>query len=303
MSAVGAAGAPAASTVAVLGTGIMGAGMARSLRRAGLHVRVWNRTPERAEPLAESGAFVATDAAQAVRGADVVITMLSDGAAVQAAMDAAVPGLTDGQVWLQTSTVGVAAAEGLAEFAVRHGLDLVDAPVLGTRLPAENGQLLVFAAGSAQARDKAARALEAVAARVMWIGQDPAAAEATRLKLVVNSWVLTTVTAAAEAITLAEGLGLDGKIFTETIAGGGLDSAYLQGKAAAMLSGDFTANFGLATAAKDARLILDGAADSGVRLDVTAAVAARFQRAVEQGHGDKDLSATYLVGAVDERPN
>jgi 3-hydroxyisobutyrate dehydrogenase len=230
-----------------------------------------------------------------------VITMLSDGAAVKSALDAALPGLTAGQVWLQTSTVGVTAAVRLAEFAVRHGLDMVDAPVLGTRQPAESGQLLVFAAGSARAREHASVVLDAIAGRVAWIADDPAGAEATRLKLVVNSWVLTTVTAAAEAISLAEGLGLDRTIFTETIAGGALDSPYLQGKAAAILAGDFTANFGLATAAKDARLILDAAADGGVRADLTAAVAERFERAVKEGHGDKDLSATYLVSGADRQ--
>ena len=288
-----------APVVAVLGTGTMGAGMARSLRRAGLEVRVWNRTSERAEPLAQSGAVVAATPAEAVRGADVIITMLTDGPAVLAALNAARAGLSDGQVWLQTSTVGVSAAEELAAFASANALDLVDAPVLGTRQPAEAGQLLVFAAGSDRARELGAAALDAVAARTIWLDTDPAGATATRLKLVVNSWVLATVTAAAEAISLAEGLGLDKAIFSSTIAGGGLDSPYLQAKAAAILSGDFSPNFGLATAAKDAQLILHDADAAGVRLDMLAAVSERFQRAIKEGHGDKDLSATYLVSSTD----
>jgi len=288
-----------APVVAVLGTGTMGAGMARSLRRAGLEVRVWNRTSERAEPLAQSGAVVAATPAEAVRGADVIITMLTDGPAVLAALNAARAGLSDGQVWLQTSTVGVSAAEELAAFASANALDLVDAPVLGTRQPAEAGQLLVFAAGSDRAKELGAAALDAVAARTIWLDTDPAGATATRLKLVVNSWVLATVTAAAEAISLAEGLGLDKAIFSSTIAGGGLDSPYLQAKAAAILSGDFSPNFGLATAAKDAQLILHDADAAGVRLDMLAAVSERFQRAIKEGHGDKDLSATYLVSSTD----
>ena len=288
-----------APVVAVLGTGTMGAGMARSLRRAGLEVRVWNRTSERAEPLAQSGAIVAATPAEAVRDADVIITMLTDGPAVLAALNAARAGLSDGQVWLQTSTVGVSAAEELAAFASANALDLVDAPVLGTRQPAEAGQLLVFAAGSDRARELGAAALDAVAARTIWLDTDPAGATATRLKLVVNSWVLATVTAAAEAISLAEGLGLDKAIFSSTIAGGGLDSPYLQAKAAAILSGDFSPNFGLATAAKDAQLILHDADTAGVRLDMLAAVSERFQRAIKEGHGDKDLSATYLVSSTD----
>ena len=284
-----------APVVAVLGTGIMGAGMARSLRRAGLEVRVWNRTQARAEPLAASGATVAADPAAAVRGADVVITMLTDGPAVLAAMTEAEPGLTEGQVWLQSSTVGVEAATEVAAFALAHGLDLVDAPVSGTRQPAEAGQLLVFAAGSDRARERAAAVLEAVSVRTVWLGTDPAAATATRLKLVVNSWVLATATAAAETVALAEGLGLDPGLFARTIAGGGLDSGYLQAKTAAILSGDFSPNFGLANAAKDARLILEEAEAAGVRLDLTTAVSERFQRAIEAGHGDQDMVATYLA--------
>jgi 3-hydroxyisobutyrate dehydrogenase len=294
--------AAAEPVVAVLGTGIMGAGMARSLRRAGLEVRVWNRTPAKAEPLAETGATVAADPAEAVRGADVVITMLTDGPAVLAAITSALPELTPDQVWLQTSTVGVEAATGLADFARANGLDLVDAPVLGTRQPAESGQLLVFAAGSDRARERAAAALEAVAARTVWLGTDPAAATATRLKLVVNSWVLATVSATAEALSLAEGLGLDPKLFPSTIAGGGLDSGYLQAKAGAILSGDFSPNFALANAAKDAQLILRDAEAAGVRLDLTSAIAQRLQRAIEAGHGDKDLAATYLVSEASEGP-
>ncbi|MEV7180556.1 NAD(P)-dependent oxidoreductase [Kitasatospora sp. NPDC093679] len=283
------------TAVAVLGTGIMGAGMARSLCRAGLDVRVWNRTRSAAEPLAAAGAVVAGTPAEAVRGADVVITMLTDGPTVLEVVRSAADGLTAGQVWLQTSTVGPSGFAPLAAFAAEHGLDLVDAPVLGTRQPAEAGRLVVFAAGSQRARAAAVHVLAAVADRTVWLADDPAGAAASRLKLVVNSWVLATATGAAEAIALAEGLGLDARVFAGTVAGGGLDSPYLQGKAAAVAAGDFSPAFGLATAAKDARLILAEAEAAGLRLDMAAAVATRFARAVEQGHGDKDLAATYLV--------
>ena len=283
------------TVVAVLGTGIMGAGMARSMRRAGLEVRAWNRTRSKAEPLAQEGVTVMRTAAEAVAGADVIVTMLTDGPAVEAAMNQARTALVAGQVWLQTSTVGISAIPPLVAFAADHGLELIDAPVLGTRQPAETGRLLVFGAGSEQARSLAAPVLEAISERTVWLGSDAAVATATRLKLVVNSWVLATVTGTAEAIALAEGLGLDGRLFTEVIAGGGLDSPYLQAKANVIFGGEFPPDFMLATAAKDARLIVDGATTAGVRLDMAAAVAARFQRAVEEGHGDKDMAATYLA--------
>lgn len=287
--------------VAVLGTGIMGAAMARSMRRAGLEVRAWNRTIERAQPLAEAGARVEADAADAVRGADVVMTMLSDTRAVLAAMRAAEPGLSRGQVWLQTSTVGYQALPELAEYAERHGLRLVDSPVSGTRKPAEEGQLIVLAAGPQDVRDLLAPVLDAIGSRVQWLGEDAAAGTASRLKLVVNSIVLAETTAAAEAIELSEALGLDPTLFARTIEGGVTDSKFLQMKTAAIAQRDFEPNFSLEMAAKDGRLIVEAAERQGIALPMNAAIADRLARALEQGHGDKDMAATYLAGKNDEQ--
>lgn len=285
--------APAAS-VAVLGTGIMGAAMARSLLRAGLEVRAWNRTPSRAEPLAADGARVAGDAAEAVRGADVVLTMVHDARAVLEAVRAAAPGLRAGAVWLQSTTVGPGDLPALTALAREHGLRHVDAPVLGTRRPAEDGQLTVLAAGPREVRGPLAPVLDAVGSRTLWVGDEPGAA--TRLKLVCNSWVLTVTHGVAEALALAEGLGVDPQDFLDAVAGGPLDMGYLRAKAALIRSGDLTASFAVRTAEKDARLILAAAGGAGVRMDVTAAGAERFRRAAEQGHGDEDMAASYYAG-------
>jgi 3-hydroxyisobutyrate dehydrogenase len=282
--------------VAVLGTGIMGSGMARSLLRAGLAVRVWNRTAARAEPLAAAGARVEQTAADAVRGADVVLTMLSDGRAVAAAMQAAGPGLSEGQIWLQTSTVGLEPLPSLAEFATQHGLRLVDAPVSGTRQPAENGQLLVLAAGPEDVRGPLAPVLDAIGGKTLWLGADAAAGTATRLKLVVNGWVLATTTAAAEAVALSEALGIDPTLFPRAIAGGVLDSQFLQMKAAAIAERNFEPNFSAEMAAKDAQLIVRAGDEAGVPLPMAAAIADRLARVVADGHGGEDLAVTYLAG-------
>jgi 3-hydroxyisobutyrate dehydrogenase len=281
--------------VAVLGTGIMGSGMARSLLREGLTVRVWNRTRERAQVLADSGAVVADSAADAARAADVVVTMLTDGPTVAKAMDAAAAGLRPGQIWLQTSTVGTGAVGSLVDIASTHGLEFVDAPVLGTRQPAEQGQLLVLAAGPERVRARLRPVLDASGGRTLWFDDTGATGTATRVKIVVNSWVLALVSGVAEAMSLAEGLGLAPTVFLDVVSGGALDSGYLQAKAAAMLSADYTANFALRTAAKDAQLVVADAADAGVRLYLASAVAERFQRALDQGHGDEDLAATYFA--------
>src|SRR4051794_40205939 len=132
-------------SVAVLGTGIMGAPMARNLASAGLEVRAWNRTREKAEPLGDDGVQVADTPPDAVRGADAVITMLTSGDAVEAVMggdDGALAAMEDEAIWLQTSTVGLKAIERQAALARERGVTLVDTPVLGTKEPAEQGQLI-----------------------------------------------------------------------------------------------------------------------------------------------------------------
>lgn len=290
---------PAPSTplsVAVLGTGIMGAAMARNLCRASMDVRVWNRTRARAEPLAQAGARVADTPQDAVRGADVILTMLHDGPVTRQTMHAAGPAVRSGAVWLQGTTAGLEALAPLSALAVEHGLVFVDAPVLGTRKPAEDGQLTVLASGPHEARAVAEPVFDAVGSRTFWVGDEPGAA--TRLKLVCNSWVLTVTHGVAEALALADGLGVDPQSFLDAVAGGALDMGYLQVKAAAIRSRDadgLEPSFAVDTAEKDARLIVEAGRHAEVRLDVAEAGAERFRRAAEQGHGGEDMAASYFA--------
>ncbi|MFJ8619586.1 NAD(P)-dependent oxidoreductase [Streptomyces clavifer] len=288
---------PGRPSVAVLGTGIMGSGMARSLLRAELPVRAWNRTRSKAAPLATDGATVADTPEEAVRGADIVLTTLNDGPSVAETLTAATPRLRPGQVWLQSSTVGLDATTGLAHRAADLGLVYLDAPVSGTRQPAEQGTLTVFVSGPSHARATVLPVLEAIGQRTVWVGEEPGAA--TRLKLVANTWVINVVNSVAECLNLAEGLGIDPQLFLDSVKGGPLDTPYLQGKSAAVLSGDLTPSFALSTALKDSRLILDAAGAAGVRLDLVAASAERFTRAEAAGHGAQDMIATYFAGRAE----
>ncbi|HEX6500162.1 MAG TPA: NAD(P)-dependent oxidoreductase [Micromonosporaceae bacterium] len=280
------------TTVAVLGTGIMGAAMARNMLGKGLAVRVWNRTRDKAEPLAADGAALAGTPAEAVDGVDVVVTMLGGADSVLDTMTRALPGLRPGQVWAQMSTVGVAGSDRLAEFAAEHDLTYVDAPVQGTRQPAEAGKLTVLASGPETAREVVQPVFDAVGTTPKWFGP---AGTGSRVKMVTNSWVLAMTNGVAEALGLAEGLGLDPQVFLDVVGGGVVDSPYLQTKAKAILSRDFTPNFATKNAAKDASLVVEAAREAGVRMDVAEAVAARFRRAVEAGHGDEDMAATYYA--------
>jgi 3-hydroxyisobutyrate dehydrogenase len=277
--------------VAVLGTGIMGGPIARRLADAGHDVRAWNRTLERAEGL---GAEAALTPAEAVADAELLVTMLADGPTVDAVMREAAPAAVPGAVWAQTSTVGAEWTQRLAALAAEAGLVYVDAPVLGTRAPAEQGQLVVLLAGPEDARATCAAVLPAIARKLVSLGDEVGSASA--LKLVLNHWILNSLENLAETVAFAQALGVEPERFLESIAGGGMDMPYAHMKTEAILSGKLDEpSFTLRLAAKDVELILDAASTAGVDLALARASLARMSRAIELGHGDDDMAATYYA--------
>ena len=250
--------------VAVLGTGTMGAGMVRSLRRAGLPVRAWNRDAAKAEALTGTGAEACGSPAEAVAGADVVLTMLFDADAAIDVVRQAAPGA--GTPWLQCSTVGVEGAERTAAVAAELGLALVDCPVLGTKEPAEKGALVMLASGPEQLREPLAPVLDALGSKTLWLGE---AGAGSRLKMACNAWLFMVTAGAAQSIALARGLGVDPQHFLAAIEGGPLDTPYAHVKGGLMIDGRFPVSFGLPGATKDARLIQEALRSAGVsdRLD------------------------------------
>jgi 3-hydroxyisobutyrate dehydrogenase len=278
------------ATIAALGTGVMGAPMARNLARAGHEVRAWNRSPEKAAALRDDGADVRDDPASAAAGADVVLSMLADADAVLDVARRA--NLSGGQIWWQASTIGIEGIDQCAALAQETGAVLVDAPVLGTRLPAEEGKLVVLASGPDSALDTLAPLFEAVAQRTMRLGP---AGTATRLKLAVNLWVVVVTQGTAETIAFAQSLGLEPEWVLEALEGGALDLPYFRMKSKLMLDEDFPASFALALAAKDARLVAEAAERNGADLPIARAVAERFTQATEAGHGEEDMAATYRL--------
>jgi 3-hydroxyisobutyrate dehydrogenase len=178
-----------AERVAVLGTGIMGAPMARNLLKGGFQVRVWNRTPDKTRVLATAGADLAETPADAVREAAFVITMLTDTVAVMAVMGRAAESVPDGAVWLQTSMdTDVECVAGLAE---DHGITFVNCPVLGTRETAKQGRLVVLASGPGDALDRAQPIFDAIGSKTVRL--EPEARRASRAKLVANAWTVAVV--------------------------------------------------------------------------------------------------------------
>jgi 3-hydroxyisobutyrate dehydrogenase len=276
--------------VAVLGTGTMGAPMAENLASAGFDVRVWNRTAEKARSVEGAQAF--ETAAEAAAGADFVLTMLSDGAAVEEAVrdidfgDAA---------WLQMSTVGIEATERLMEIAGQ--VPFVDAPVSGTKQPAEQGKLVVLASGPEDVRERAQPVFDVVGAKTIQLGP---AGEGTRLKLVINSWLVSMVEALAETIAFSEAIGIDPERFLETIDGGPLGPAYAQLKGKMMIARKFDPSFSLALARKDAGLVLEAAERHGFDAALVEVVARMMDAAIDSGHGDEDMAAT-IIGSLPDR--
>lgn len=284
-------------TVAVLGAGgTMGLPMARKLARAGFGVRAWNRTRAKAQPLADDGAVVCDSPAEAAEGADALLTMLSDGDAVIDAVDGprgAFSRVGEDVVWLQMSTIGEGPTARCVELAQRAVVGFLDAPVLGTKQPAEAGELVVLASGADELRERATPLFDVLGKRTLWLGE---AGRGTLLKLVVNSWIVAVVEGGAETLALAEGLGVDPADFFAAIADGTLDLPYLRMKGRAIAERDFTPSFRLALAAKDARLAQEAGERRGLDLPVLAAIRERLDQGVP-AHGEKDMSATYLTSA------
>jgi 3-hydroxyisobutyrate dehydrogenase len=280
-------------SVAVLGTGIMGAGMARNIAAAGLDTTVWNRSPDKARPLADAGARVATDPVDAVSAADVVMTMLFDADSVAAVVEPLLPRLRPDAVWLQTSTVGLEGTQRLAGLAERHGVAFVDAPVLGTRQPAEQGALTVLAGGPEDVREAVVPVLDAIGSRTVWVGER--AGDGHRLKLAANSWMLSIVGATAQALGLARGLGIDPALFLEAVAGGPLDCPYVQLKGRSMIAEEFPPAFPLAGAVKDTELIADAQRAAGTDDALMRLLHDRFAAAAAAGHADEDLAAVWYA--------
>ncbi|MCW2809702.1 MAG: NAD(P)-dependent oxidoreductase [Friedmanniella sp.] len=284
--------------VAVLGTGAMGFGMAQSLLRAGHAVRVWNRTSDRAAPLAEEGATVAGTASEAVRGADVVVTMLFDLASTEAVVTGSAAAFGPETVWVQTATVGRSGAAWLADLAADHGIATLDSPVLGTKKPAADGTLVVLASGDPAVRERVQPVYDAISSRVVWAGDQLGAASA--LKLACNAWVLSITTATAQSLALTRSFGLDPALFLAAIDDGPTNSPYAQLKGKAMIAGDYPASFELSGALKDLGLIIRAADEAEVRTGVLDAVRDAFATAEERGHGHDDIAAVHE--AMGDRP-
>jgi 3-hydroxyisobutyrate dehydrogenase len=291
---VAANGSDARTTVAVLGAGIMGSAMTRNLVAAGLNTRVWDRSAAATAPLAAAGAVVAPSAPEAVRDADVVITMLPTADAVESVIfDGGVAdAFADGSVWAQMGTIGIESTLRIRDrlAAQRPSVIFVDAPVSGSKGPAEQGQLLILASGPAAAADRIDAVFDILGRKTVWLGQ---VGQGSVVKLVVNTYMSILIEGVAETMELADRLGISHEQLAEAIEGGPLDAPIADAKLHKIDRGDYAPEFPLEWALKDVDLAISAAGDQTPPL--LAALSRQWHAAVAAGHGRQDISAARLA--------
>ncbi len=282
------------ATVAVLGAGIMGSAMTRNLVAAGFDTRVWDRSPRATGPLADAGARVAASAPDAVRDAGIVITMLPTADVVESVVfgGGTADAFADGCVWAQMGTIGVEATLRIGEqlTSKRPDVMLVDAPVSGSKGPAEQGQLLILASGPAAAADALRPVFDVLGRKTVWLGP---AGRGSQMKLVVNSYMSILIEGVAETMELADRLGIGHQQLAECIEGGPLDAPIADAKLHKMDRRDYTAEFPLEWALKDVDLAIGAA--PGDAPPLLAALSRQWHAAVAAGHGREDISAARLA--------
>jgi len=281
-------------TVAILGVGTMGHGMAQSARRAGLSTIVWDRSAQRAAELEASGAEVAESVEDAAARAGIVVTMVPDADAVMSvATDRGMLGaLRRDAIWVQMSTIGVAGIDRVAQLVAERRPDviLVDAPVSGSKEPAERGELTIFASGPDEARPRVAPLFDALGHRTVWVGP---LGSGSRMKLVNNTLLAFKAEGLAASVALARQLGLDASVLVDALDAGPLLSPWDTAKLERIGHGEYSAQFALALALKDVHLALESVDAS--RFEAFAALAREWERAVDEGLGGEDLTVVTRV--------
>jgi len=288
---------PTQEPVAVLGIGTMGHGMATSTLRAGIPTIVWSRDPKATKDLAGLGAEVADTAIDAAQRAAIVVTMVTDADAVIsiAREQGMLAALQPGAILVQMSTIGVEGIERVAALASteRPDVTLIDAPVSGSKDPADRGQLTIFASGPEETRSRVAPLFDALGQRTIWVG---AVGAGTRLKLVANAWLALGAEAVNTSVALARRLGLETEAVVNALGGGPLMSPWQAAKLQRIAQGEFSAQFALSLALKDVHLAIQAADDD--RFAALACLADEWQQVVDQGLGGQDV--TVVAHALEQ---
>ncbi|MCB9497359.1 MAG: NAD(P)-dependent oxidoreductase [Fibrobacteria bacterium] len=275
---------------AFLGMGIMGSRMAANLAKGGHRVRVWSRSSAKAEELAASGCVVAASVAEAVRGAEVVFTMVSDPPAVEALSHELLASMDPGCIWVDSSTIGPEASKDMASRARSRGMRFLDAPVSGSLGLAASAKLIFQVGGDAADIEAVRPAFQCMGSHVVHAGS---VGSGSALKLVTNLLMAQELSAWAESLRLAEALGLDPDMVQDAILPSAVAPAFLGFKRRKIQEADWSPEFPLKHAVKDLRLALGLAEANGLTLSQGRVAASLYERALDAGKGDLDLSVVF----------
>ncbi|GAB4422772.1 MAG: NAD(P)-dependent oxidoreductase [Anaerolineae bacterium] len=276
-----------------IGLGIMGSRMAANLQKAGFELVVHNRTKAKADALVAGGATWADTPAEVGRQVSLLFTMLGDPEAVLSSAlgeQGFLGSLPAGSLWVDCSTVNPSFSRTMANHAAARNLRFLDAPVAGTKQPAESGDLLFLVGGAAEDIATARPCFEAMGRAVQHVGDTAAG---TSLKMVVNKLLAEAMLSYAEAVTLGESLGISREALLGMIPASAVAAPFLKGKAEKIAAADFEADFPLQWMQKDLQLAAVTAYEQGVALPLTNAAKEIYALARQKGHADEDFSAIY----------
>lgn len=285
--------------VGFLGLGVMGQPMALRLADAGTPLVVHNRTPARAEPLRAAGAEVAAGPAAVFERSDAVLLMLADEAATDAVLARGTPEFASrvaGRLVVHMGTTSPEFSRGLETDVRAAGGRYVEAPVSGSRVPAQNGRLVAMLAGEESAVAEVAPLLAPLCHESFACGPVPGA---LLTKLSVNLFLITQVTGLVEAFHFAERQGLDRARFLDVLEAGPMASAVSRMKAPKLLAGDFSVQAAALDVLKNNRLIAEAARGAGVASPLLDACHTLFEETVALGHGGEDMVA--VLRAIEAR--
>lgn len=278
--------------VGFLGLGIMGAPMAKNLKKKGFEVVVWNRTPAKAEALAAEGLRIASSPAALAKEVDAICTCVADPAALQDVVKQILPALRPGQLWIDFSTVSVDLVQSLAAQLSASGVDFADAPVTGSRGGAEKGTLVIMTGCSASTLDRATPIFQAVGEKVIHCGEVGAG---TQVKLAGNALIAGMLQCFSEGLLLTKKAGGDPRKLMEVIQASGFRSPYFEFKGKAILERDFTTHFSIDLMHKDLSLFVENAATNKVPTPTAASLKETYNLARAAGHGGQDIAAVITA--------
>ncbi len=279
--------------IGFIGMGIMGSRMASNLQKAGYDLIVHNRTKAKAQDLLDKGAVWASSPAETADKADIVFTMLANPDAVEASVfgdNGLLDGLSENSLWVDCSTVNPSYSKKLAKAAAEKGVRFLDAPVAGSKLPAEKGELVFLVGGEEEDLEEVRPMLEVMGKSVQYQGPH---GSGISMKMLINLTLGQAMAAFSEAVTLGKAMGLDETKVVETLLNGATAAPFLQGKKDKILNDDYSAEFPLEHMQKDLHLVAQSAYENGVSLPVANMTKELYGLAKQNGKGELDFSAVY----------